>query len=88
MFDALIKQTIIVETDSFFTYIGTLSEATGEAIRLSAVTIYDERHARVSQERFLVEVASLGNTASREEIYIRQNRIVAVSPLSGIILPG
>jgi hypothetical protein len=87
MFDGLINQDIIIETDSFFTYIGRLNEVGDEAVLLVAVTIYDERSARVPQERFLIEVAGFGNTASRDEIRVQRCRIIAVTPLAAVMLP-
>ena len=87
MFDDLLNLEIIVETDCFYTYVGTLASVSEREIQLRAVTVYDERSARVPQERFLIEVAAFGNTASREEIRVLQARIVAVSPLSAIMLP-
>lgn len=87
MFDGLLNQSIIVETDSFYTYVGELSKISQYAIQLSSVTVYDDRHARVPQERFLIEVAAFGNTASREAIHVQRQRIITVTPLSAIILP-
>jgi hypothetical protein len=87
MFDSLLNHDIIIETDSYFTYVGRLTEARDDSVVLTAVTVYDERSARVPQERFLIEVAAIGNTASREEIRVRCQRIIAVTPLTAIMLP-
>ncbi len=87
MFTELLQQLVIIDTDSNFAYVGELVETSDHFVRLRGVSIYDRHEARISLDKFVVECATYGAPAAREEILVLLPRVVAVSRLSDVILP-
>ena len=88
MTSEFINETIVIDTDSRQTFVGTMIEADDCFIKLHDVCVYDAREAKVMQEEFLVECAEIGLPTNRDEILVKLDRIVAITRLSDIIIPG
>lgn len=88
MFEAMKGQVTVVDTDARLTYVGTLTEVGPAHVVLEDVAIYDGAEARVPVERFLVECVKIGLAPSRRQVSVSQARILSVSRLSDIIVPG
>lgn len=87
MLSNYLSQTVVVDTDSTYTYIGILSETTDHHLKLTDVVLYDSRDARVPLEKYLIECADYGTKPARTELIVWQRRVVAVTPLASIVIP-
>jgi len=83
-----LNEQVVVDTDSAYTYVGTLAEVTERTVRLREVAVYDQREARVHQEKYLIECAAYGPPVARQETLLERGRIVAITRLRAIIIPG
>ncbi|HAR66834.1 MAG TPA: hypothetical protein DCR55_11550 [Lentisphaeria bacterium] len=81
-------QVVIVETDTDKTFIGTLVENTSAGLKLTDGLLFDQAHHRVPLEQFLIECAEHGLSSSRRSQWVRIQRVIAVSPLAEIVIPG
>jgi ketosteroid isomerase-like protein len=84
----LLGQPVVVDTDTDYTYIGTLAGLDERVLRLTGVALYDRHEARVPREKYLIECAAYGIGAAREEVLVQRSRLVALSPLAGIVIPA
>lgn len=88
MLDEFLGKVVVLDTDAPFTYIGTLRAHDDRYYRLRDVNIYHRGEARISGEQYLVECARLGHVAHRNEVLVRVARVVSLSPLAAVVVPG
>jgi len=88
VFNAYRGETVVVDTDSRLTYIGTLAESRGSLLVLRNLTIYDAEEARIQLDQFLVECVAYGITPARRELLLPVTRVLSISRLQDILIPG
>ena len=82
------SQVVVVDTDTPVTYIGSLAALDGDFCRLHNVVLHDARTARISVDQYLCECAEHGTPPSRREVLVRSSRIVSLSKLCDVVIPG
>ncbi|MCJ8330677.1 MAG: hypothetical protein HRT89_07390 [Lentisphaeria bacterium] len=82
-----INETVFLETDRDTVYIGTLTRIDAEVYQLDNLAIYSKAISQVSLEEFLIECAKYEIPVSRKQTLIRRQRVIAISLLSGVIIP-
>ncbi len=87
LIDTYLDATVVVDTDSDYSFIGTLLGSDAKYLRLGEVAIYDENQIRVSLEEYLIESVKLGCPTSRREMLVRLNRVISLSRLADIVDP-
>jgi hypothetical protein len=87
VYETLISELVVVNTDSRFSYIGMVEEVTERGVRLSQVTVYDADESRVQLEEYLIESVAVAPTVTRAVIWVAHNRVVAVSKMKDIVPP-
>jgi len=76
---------ILVETDTAMAFIGDLIAIDPDEIKLGDVTIFDDRVVKISLEEYILEILEQDAPEVREEMLIKQTRIICVSPLERIV---
>lgn len=83
-----IDHTVVIDTDTPLTYIGRLAAIDGSYLKLAEVTMHDSDQSRLSTDAYLAECAELGARPSRRELLLRLPRVVSISKLADIVVPG
>jgi small nuclear ribonucleoprotein (snRNP)-like protein len=80
-----IGQPLVVDSKSYYTYIGTLV-AEGEIfITLKDVDVHDQRDSNTSKELYLIESLKYGIKVNRSAVKIVRSEIISLSLLSDIV---
>ncbi len=89
MLPEFFNQDIVVDTETRLTYVGRLIKVDDRSSPcLENVTIYDDQIIRVPLEQYLIECAAHGFAPVRKLVWVNPQKIVSVSLLNDIIVPG
>ena len=77
----LLGQTVVVDTDSHYIFIGKLERADAQFLLLSGVDVHDNARHGLSKERYVHEARNIGVRQNREHTYVRMDRVVCISKL-------
>jgi small nuclear ribonucleoprotein (snRNP)-like protein len=83
--EALAGQVVVVDTDSMFVYIGTLTEVDDQFVTLVNVDAHDVREAKSTKEQYVIDTKKYGVNPNRKEIKVRKAVVVSVSRLSDVV---
>ena len=83
-----LNDVVALDTDSPLTYLGRLIAADDAHYTLRDAVLYDTRVGRVTAEHFLAESAAEPPSATRREVLVARARVLSVSKLSDIVVPG
>ena len=84
--EALIGQTVVVDTRGPFVYIGTLSEVTVNTLLLSEVDVHNTEETRTSNDLYLIQTCKDGIRVNRRSAYVLAKDVISVSLLSDIVV--
>ncbi len=82
------KEIVVVDTTTHLTYIGVLVKVEENSISLKDVVIFDNTKIRVSLEEYLIECATVGVSPSRKELWMNRDKVISISRLRDISIPG
>lgn len=80
-----INSQVIIDTNSSFVYIGTLSEINNSFVVLTDVDVHDKNEGLSTKERYIMEAKKFGVKANREFVSIRHSMVVSISKLEDVI---
>ena len=83
-----LSKIVVVDTETSLTYVGNLAKITKDSFGLEQVILYDESTGKISIDQFLVECASFFPSPSRKAVWINRQKIISLSLLSDVIIPG
>lgn len=78
-------QTVVVDTDSHYLYIGKLLGVSGPFITLGEADVHDRRESSSMNEKYVLESKKYGVRSNRREVHIRFQRMVSYSLLDDVI---
>lgn len=84
LFTALIDETVVVDTDSEWIYIGVLKGVAADGLHLIEVDAHCGADSPSTKEMYIYETKQNGVQVNRHEVYIRLGRVVSLSPLSSV----
>jgi hypothetical protein len=82
---ALLGQTVVVDTDSSYLYIGVLERAGADYLSLASVDAHDTTDTESSKEFYAHEAKRLGMRPNRTLTLVRLARVVSISKLDHIL---
>ncbi len=89
MIPDFLNQNVVVDTETGLTFIGRLTALQDtRSLVLEHVTIYDETTIRISVEEYIIECAENGFAPVRKTVCINRDKVVSMSLLADIIIPG
>ena len=88
MLEEYLNENVVVDTESKVAYIGTLAKIEERSLHLNEVVLFDDTVNRIPLEQFLIECASFGASPSRKSIWINRDKVLSVSRLRDITVPG
>lgn len=81
---SLLKETVVVDTDSEWIYIGILEGAGTDALHLVEADAHSKTDSSSTKEVYVYETRQNGLQVNRHEVFINLSRVVSVSPLAAI----
>jgi small nuclear ribonucleoprotein (snRNP)-like protein len=78
-------ETVVVDTDSAFVYIGILEACDDQWLALSAVDVNELNLVNFSKEKYVHEASKIGVRNNREATWVNLNRVLSISRLADIV---
>lgn len=83
---SLVNQVLVVDTDSQFVFLGTLSRVEDHFVVLRDVDVHDRNEGPSTKEQYVMEAKRFGIKPNRKEVSVRKVQVVSVSRLDDVIL--
>ncbi|MEK7449137.1 MAG: hypothetical protein AAB019_06605 [Planctomycetota bacterium] len=80
-----INQNVVVDTNSFYIYIGKMTEATGHFIVLQDVDVYDPKETSSTREQYIMNAKKFGVKKNRKSVTVQTAFVVSISRLEDVI---
>jgi hypothetical protein len=84
--EAWIGQVVVVDTNSTFVYIGTLTKVLEHFVEMKDADAHDRGEGLSTKEQYVMESKRFGVKPNRREVSIRKSSIVSLSRLDDILL--
>jgi small nuclear ribonucleoprotein (snRNP)-like protein len=81
----LVGQTVVVDTDSTYVYLGTLAEVQDHFVVLKDADVHDRRESPSTKEQYIMEAKRFGVKANRKDVKVRKAMVVSVSRLDDVL---
>lgn len=81
-----IGQVVVVDTNSNFVYIGTLSRVIEHFVELKDADAHDRGEGLSTKEQYVMESKRFGVKPNRKEVSVRKSAIVSLSRLDDVLL--
>ena len=85
VWEKLIGEVIVVDTDSSFIYTGTLESVDDRFITMADADVHDMGDSRVTKEIYAIETMKLGVRSNRKRVHVMLSHIVSVSRLDDVV---
>ena len=79
-----LKQKVVLDTNSAWTYIGEVVEVTHSCAVLSKVDVHNSSETRSSREMYIMESKETGIKDNRDCVYVNLDFIVSFSLLEDV----
>ena len=76
---------VVVDTASYFMFIGKLVEVTERLLTLEDADVHDRRESPSSNEKYVMESKKYGVRINRKHVHIRFEEVVCISRLDDVI---
>lgn len=76
---------IVVDTNSYFIYIGKLQEVSEGFVTLKDADVHDCRQSSSMNEKYILDSKKYGVRSNRKLVYIRLEEVISVSLLDDVI---
>lgn len=81
----LLNQVIVVDVDSPYVFVGTLTMVNDSTVTLEDADVHDLRDSKTTRERYLLDTRRDGVRANRRQVMLQQRQIVSVSALVDVL---
>jgi small nuclear ribonucleoprotein (snRNP)-like protein len=81
----LIGQVVVVDTDSMYLYLGTLSRVDDHFVVMTEVDAHDRRESPSTKEQYIMDARRYGVKPNRKEVSVRKAVVVSVSRLEDVL---
>jgi hypothetical protein len=80
----LMNETVVVDTDSEWIYIGVLKGTGSDALHLVEADAHSRSDSSSTKEIYVYETRQNGLSVNRHEVFVNMRRVVSVSPLTAV----
>ncbi len=80
----ILNETVVVDTDSEWIYIGVLKRVGSDALHMEEVDAHCGSDSSSNKELYIYETRQNGLQVNRHEVFINLSRVLSVSPLAAI----
>lgn len=85
MFEEMIGDVVVLDMQSPFVFIGTLSKINTHDVVLETVDVHDLRDSSTSREVYVHEIRQHGLAVNRKRVVVRIDQIVSASRLNDVL---
>lgn len=82
--DSFVDNMVVVDTNSFFLYIGKIEKVDDEFVVLTDVDCHDSSQTQTTKEKYLNDIKKCGIKSNRKRIFVRKQFIISISKLEDI----
>ena len=83
---ALSGKVVVIDTNSQFVYVGTLSRVADHFVVLKDVDVHDRTETPSTKEEYIINCKRFGVRPNRKEVSVRTALVVSVSKLDDVVL--
>lgn len=83
--EAFVGKVVVVDTDSRFVYLGTLTRIDSEFLVMKDVDAHDRRESPSTKEQYIMDTKKFGVKANRKEISVRKALVISLSKLDDVV---
>ena len=83
--DELKGREVVLDVESMFVYVGTLTEVNDKTAILKNADVHDLRDSATTRERYVLDSKLHGIRANRKRVMVQRNQIVSVSLLDDVL---
>jgi hypothetical protein len=83
--NSLVGRTVVLDTASPITYLGTLQEIRPDGFWLEDADFRDSREGHQTKEHYVVEARTLGIQPNRRRVFVFRDVVVSISALDDVI---
>jgi len=80
----MLNETVVVDTDSEWIYIGILKNIGSDALQLTDADAHSGSDSSSTKEMYIYETKRNGLQINRHEVFIKLSRVVSISPLAAV----
>lgn len=80
-----VGKVVVVDTNSSFVYLGTLTKVSAYFVLLKEVDVHDRNETPSTKERYVLDTKRHGVRANRKEVSIRKEVVISLSLLDDIV---
>jgi len=80
-----IGQAVVVDTNSPYLYLGTLTAVDDVFINLADVDVHDQREGATTKECYIIEAKKSGIKINRHRVLVRKDFMVSISKLADVV---
>jgi small nuclear ribonucleoprotein (snRNP)-like protein len=80
----LVGRKVVLDTDSFHLYVGTLVSVDDCFYELADADVHDVTSTSTPRDLYIINVRKFGVKKNRDRVLVRRSRVVSVSPLDDV----
>ena len=80
------ESVVVIDSNSQFVYIGTLSRVADHFVVLKEVDVHDRTETTSTKEEYIMNCKRFGVRPNRKEVSVRKALVVSVSKLDDVVL--
>ncbi len=80
-----VGKVVVVDTNSSYVYLGTLTKVTDHFVLLAEVDAHDRHETPSTKERYILDSKRHGVRANRKEVSIRKEMVISLSLLDDVV---
>lgn len=83
--DDLVGRNVVLDMESMFVFVGTLTELNDKTAILEDADVHDLRDSTTTRERYVLDSKLHGIRANRKRVMVQRNQIVSASALDDVV---
>ena len=84
--ESLIGTVVVIDSNSKFVYLGTLSAVKDNYYVLTEVDVHDRSEGPSTKEQYVMDAKQYGIRANRKEVSVRKEVVLSLSKLEDVII--
>ncbi|MEZ6062604.1 MAG: hypothetical protein R3C19_19855 [Planctomycetaceae bacterium] len=81
----LVGNTVVIDVESLFVFVGTLSEVRDKTLILTNADVHDLRDSKTTRELYVLDSKVHGIRANRKRVLVPLHQVVSVSLLADVL---
>lgn len=83
-FKKLVGQPVVVDTDSYYLYVGKLESVDDAALELTGADVHDSQTTTTTRDVYIINTSKFGIKENRRRVLVRMERVLSISALADV----